>query len=109
LETVPRRRQLGPDELRDRVLAAFIVKGRLVSLPARRKKRLLVLGWLADLFRPAERYTEAQVNDVLGRYYDDFATLRRWLVDEELMQRHGGLYWRTGTVPYSHDAADTDY
>jgi hypothetical protein len=81
-------------------------QGRLIGLPARRKKRLLVLGWMADLFRPAERYTEAQVNDVLGRYYDDVATLRRWLVDEELMQRRGGLYWRAGTVPYSRAVED---
>jgi hypothetical protein len=92
-----------PEQLQERVLAAFMVRGRLVALPARRKKRLLVLGWLADLFRPAERYTEAKVNDVLGRYSDDPATVRRALIDEELMQRRGGLYWRTGTVPYPAD------
>jgi len=42
------------------------------------------------------RYPEAQVNDVLRGYHDDFAALRRYLVDEGLLSREGGLYWRTG-------------
>jgi hypothetical protein len=29
----------------------------------------------------------------------DFAALRRYLVDEEFMQRRRGVYWRTGSVP----------
>jgi hypothetical protein len=74
--------------------------GRIVQLPARLKKRMVILQWLADHFRPAERYTEAQVNEILDRYYGDRATLRRQLVDQELMQRKNGLYWRAGTAPF---------
>ena len=74
--------------------------GRIVQLPAREKKRLVILRWLADHFRPGERYTEAQVSELLGRYFDDYATLRRLLVDHELMQRRAGLYWRAGTMPF---------
>lgn len=81
------------------MLATFIEGGRLVQIPAKRKKRLVVLRWLADHFRPAERYSEAQVNDVLRRYHEDVASLRRAMVDEELMQRARGLYWRAGTLP----------
>lgn len=82
-----------------KVLGDFFEDGRLREIPARQKKRLVVLRWLADHFRPGERYAEAQVNELLGRYHPDFATLRRMLVDEELMQRGGGLYWRAGTLP----------
>jgi hypothetical protein len=81
-----------------RVFAAFMEGGRLKQLPAKRKKRLVVLRWLADHFRPAERYPESTVNEILRRYHEDVASLRRSLVDEELLQRHAGLYWRTGTV-----------
>ncbi len=84
----------------DRVLAIFLVGGRLKQIPARRKKRLVVLRWLADHFRPAERYPEAQVNEILRRYHDDPAYLRRLMVDEDLMHRYGGLYWRAGTLPF---------
>jgi hypothetical protein len=105
------------DRWEEQVLATFLDRGRLVQIPARRKKRLVVLRWLADHFRPAERYTEAQVNDLLRRYHEDVATLRRLMVDEELMQRDRGLYWRTGTLPGlratdlllgTRDAADAD-
>ena len=84
----------------ERVLANFMEAGRLKQIPARSKKRRVVLRWLADHFRPAERYPEAQVNDILRRYHDDFALLRRLLVDEEFMHRKGGFYWRAGTLPY---------
>jgi hypothetical protein len=90
---------MAPEE--EKILAAYVRRGRLVALPARRRKRLVVLRWLADHFRPAERYPEAVVNEILRRYHEDVATLRRWLVDEELLQRSAahGLYWRAGTLP----------
>lgn len=93
-----RRHSLPSPQFEERVREIFLEGGRL-QLPAKRKKRLVVLRWAADLFRPGERYPEAVVNRVLGRYSDDVATLRRLLVDEELLQREAGLYWRTGTLP----------
>jgi hypothetical protein len=39
------------------------------------------------------------VNQIISRRHPDFATLRRYLVDEEFMQRRRSLYWRTGSVP----------
>ena len=89
-----------------RVFASFMQGGRLKQIPARRKKRLVILRWLADHFRPAERYTEAQVNEILLRYHDDPAYLRRLMVDEELMHRYSGIYWRAGTMPHPRAGAD---
>lgn len=86
-----------------KVLETFIRDGRIVQIPARHKKRMVVLQWLADHFRPAERYSEHQVNELLSRYYDDRATLRRLLIDTQLMQRKAGAYWRTGTVPFPRE------
>ena len=76
----------------------------LISIPAQRKKRMAVLRWLVEDFQPGRRYAEAEVNQIVSRRHPDFATLRRYLVDEELMQRQRGIYWRTGTVPnLGHD------
>jgi hypothetical protein len=84
----------------DRVLESFVdVAGRLISIPVQRKKRLAVLRWLVEDFQPGRLYAEAEVNRIIGRRHADFAALRRHLVDEELMQRRRGVYWRTGTVP----------
>ncbi len=91
----------------ERVLANFVdAGGRLLGIPAQRKKRLAVLRWLAEEFQPGRRYPEADVNRIISRRHPDFATLRRLLVDEELMQRRSGIYWRTGSVPnVGHDPA----
>ena len=88
-----------------RVRETFLDAGqRLVSIPAQHKKRLVILRWLAEEFQPGRLYTEAEVNRIISRHHPDFATLRRYLVDEELMQRSRGIYWRTGTVPnIGHD------
>ena len=83
-----------------KVLRAFVRDGRLVSIPTTRAKRLVVLDVLAQEFEPGRRYREATVNVVLGRWHDDTAALRRYLVDEGFLDRSGGEYWRAGgTVP----------
>ena len=77
---------------------------RLVSIPAQRKKRLAILRWLVEDFQPGRSYSEAEINRIISRRHPDFATLRRFLVDEELMQRRHGIYWRTGSLPnVGHD------
>jgi hypothetical protein len=93
------------DELDARVLENFVdASGRLLSIPAQHKKRMSVLRWLVEDFEPGQRYPEAEINQIIGRRHWDFAALRRFLVDEELMQRHNSIYWRTGSVPNTgHD------
>ena len=77
---------------------------RLISIPVQRKKRLAILRWLVEDFQPGARYPEAEVNRIISRRHPDFATLRRYLIDEELMQRRSSIYWRAGSVPNTgHD------
>ncbi|OLD06507.1 MAG: hypothetical protein AUI87_02565 [Actinobacteria bacterium 13_1_40CM_3_66_19] len=84
----------------ERVLENFVdLAGRLISIPVQHKKRLAVLKWLVEDFQPGRLYPESEVNRVISRRHPDFAALRRYLVDEELMQRRRGVYWRTGTMP----------
>ncbi len=79
-----------------RVLRAFVHDGRLMSIPAVRAKRLIVLDWLAQRFEPGRRYSESMVNLILGQVHPDTAALRRYLVDEGLLSRDHGEYWRSG-------------
>ncbi len=87
---------LGTTTEQSAVLRNFILDGRLVSIPAARGKRRMVLDYLAQSFEPGRVYPERQVNFILGRFHDDFAALRRFLVDEEFLERRGGFYWRAG-------------
>ena len=78
------------------ILARFFVGDRLTEIPTSRSKRLVVLERLALEFEPGRRYPESEVNDLLGRFHPDYASLRRYLVDEQLLDRESGEYWRAG-------------
>jgi hypothetical protein len=78
------------------IVARFIEDGRLVTMPTKHSKRLLVLDRIAQEFELGRTYPEAEVNEVLRRYHDDYAALRRYLVDEAFLTRDGGVYWRSG-------------
>ncbi len=78
------------------VLRAFLRDGRLVSIPATRSKRLVVLDHLARVFDIGTRYPEREVNALLRVFHPDHAALRRSLVDEGYLTREAGIYWRTG-------------
>jgi len=78
------------------VLRAFLPYGRLAQMPAQRTKRRIVLDHIARVFEPGVRYAERDVNTLLRAFDDDYATLRRYLVDEGFLARAGGQYWRVG-------------
>jgi DNA-binding transcriptional ArsR family regulator len=84
------------ERFRQEVLSNFMVDGKLVKIPAQRKKREVVLRFLAEQFEPGRTYTEKEVNAVIGRYHEDYCTLRRELVmnAHRLMTREAGLYKR---------------
>jgi hypothetical protein len=86
----------GESAERRKVLDAFIHDGRITSVPATHGKRMVVLDWLAQAFEPGVRYPEREVNEIIAARHPDSAMLRRYLVDEGLLDRAGGEYWRSG-------------
>ncbi len=82
-----------------KVLGDFLEHGRLKSIPAGERKRLVILRWLAGKFEPDRRYSELEVNAIVAEFHNDYASVRRHLVDHGLMDRHAGLYWRVQTAP----------
>lgn len=70
--------------------------GHLKNIPAQRKKREAVLRHVAKSFEPETLYSEKQVNEILIRFHEDFAVLRRGLIEYGLIGREagGGAYWR---------------
>ena len=77
-----------------KVLRDFFAGEELREIPASRKKRLVVLRWLAGRFEPGRRYPEREVNEILRRHHPDVATLRREFIATGLMQREESVYWR---------------
>jgi predicted transcriptional regulator len=70
--------------------------GRLTAFPAQEKKERVILRHIVQVFEPGRRYPEKEVNQILLRFNEDTATLRRRLVGLGFMQREGGggAYWR---------------
>ena len=95
-EAAPAPEPMSADPAEDAVLSAFVRHGRLTSIPAQRSKRLVVLGHLVRVFEPGVRYPEREVNALLAVWHPDVAALRRYLVDEGLLTREAGVYWRSG-------------
>ena len=83
----------------DPVLRTFLRAGVLVSLPAQRSRRRVLLAHIAEQsFEPGTRYPERAVDDALKPWCaaggSDHATLRRYLIDEQLLTREHGIYQR---------------
>jgi DNA-binding MarR family transcriptional regulator len=77
-----------------KVLRDYMADGRLKSIPRQWKKRQVILRYLVEQFEPNRRYTEREVNEIISQTHDDFATLRRELIDSRLMARERDIYWR---------------
>jgi DNA-binding MarR family transcriptional regulator len=78
-----------------KVLGDFLENGHLKEIPAYRKKRQVILRYLAGQFAYDHSYPESEVNEILKRFHPDSATLRRELIGYGLLAREHGVYWRT--------------
>jgi hypothetical protein len=77
-----------------KTLRPYFNRDRLTEIPVNGKKFAVLLKWLITQFEVGTHYTEKQVNEIIIRYHEDYATLRRGLIDACLMQREKGMYWR---------------
>ena len=75
--------------LNKEIMGFVDASGRLTSLPAKRKKRLMALSYLADRILEDTAYTEKEFNEFLNTLhtFGDPATLRRELYDYFLINR----------------------
>jgi hypothetical protein len=79
----------------DKVLATFMKPdGSFTAIPASRRKRRVLLTWLARRFEEGRRYPEAEVNALIQAHYWDSATLRREMIGYRMMARENNIYWR---------------
>ena len=77
-----------------KVLDNFLDGERIRRLPARWKKRMVILQWLVEKFDPDRRYPQAELNRILAQHHPDVATVRREFIVYGLMDRKDSVYWR---------------
>jgi hypothetical protein len=83
-----------PSDSRELTLETFMPDGKLTALPIKQAQLLIILDAIAPSFDPEKRYSEREVNAILADIVDDFATLRRSLVDYGYLSRttDGSVY-----------------
>ena len=67
----------------------------LRQFPVKEKSKLVILNIIAEQFEPSRKYTEKQVNGIIGAIYGDYVTIRRYLIDYGFLDRSAGgvEYW----------------
>ena len=80
------------------VLKAYFseeLDGKLKDFPRKEKRKLIILRHIAKEFTPGRTYSEKEVNTLLLTFYDDYVTLRRYLIKYGFLdrKRDGSSYW----------------
>jgi len=82
------------DEFVRKVFKSYFKGERLVQIPVNQQKLIVILDWFAAKFEAGIQYPEKQVNEIIKQHHEDYATIRRELVDRRYMARKDGIYWR---------------
>ena len=84
----------------EQVIRSFVKDGRLIRIPARERKKRVILRFLLDrVFPTDEPVDERDVNMRLAIWNPDVSSLRRYLVDAGLVTREGMVYRRVAPAP----------
>lgn len=68
---------------------------KLKRFPKKEKKKVVILTKIAEQLEYGKNYTEQELNEVLIAIFEDYAVIRRYLIDYGFMDRtvDGSKYW----------------
>ena len=68
---------------------------KLKAFSPKEKKKVVILAKIAEQFMTGKTYSEKEINEILKPVFDDFTTIRRYLVMYGFMERteDGASYW----------------
>ncbi len=61
--------------------------GAIKTYPSKEKKKIIVLGEIIKNFKHSKKYSEKDINLILKRIYEDYATIRRALIEYGFLER----------------------
>ena len=70
-------------------------KLKIKGFPAKEKRKIIIMQKLITDFDIGKQYTENAVNEVIKQYYDDYASVRRCMIEYGFLDRNGDgtQYW----------------
>ncbi|ABR50030.1 conserved hypothetical protein [Alkaliphilus metalliredigens QYMF] len=68
---------------------------KLKRFPGKEKRKVVILTKIAEQLEQEKRYTEKELNQVITEIYEDYAVIRRYLIEYGFMDRtiDGKAYW----------------
>jgi len=81
-------------EWESKVLGNFLDGELVIRLPAKWRKREVILRWLIEAFEFGKEYPEGEINRILREHHQDPATIRREFVVHGFMDREHSVYQR---------------
>ena len=68
---------------------------KLKRFPGREKQRVVVIREISKSIESGKKYTEKEINNVIKTFFDDYVTLRRYLIEYGFIDRKkdGSEYW----------------
>ncbi|MCT4541969.1 MAG: DUF2087 domain-containing protein [Vallitalea sp.] len=92
---IDERYSITTDERKKILQTYFTEEGKLKTLPAKEKRKIIVLREIISNFKTNTKYTEVEINRILERIYDDHVLLRRYLIEYGFLDRYNdcSYYW----------------
>ncbi|WP_053985069.1 DUF2087 domain-containing protein [Niameybacter massiliensis] len=76
------------DTEREKTIKAYMdTNGAIKQFPAKEKKKIIILREVMKNFTKDREYPEKEINRTLGRLYEDYATIRRALIEYGFLDR----------------------
>ncbi len=68
---------------------------KLKTFSSKEKNKIIILKKIAEQFERDRKYSEKEINDVIIKIYEDFATIRRYMIEYGFMGRTNDCkeYW----------------
>ena len=68
---------------------------KLKTFSTKEKRKIVILRKISEQFEKSRRYSEKEVNGIIKEIFDDYATIRRYLIEYGFMERTNDCkeYW----------------
>ena len=90
---------------KSKVIGTYFINGRLHKIPSQHKKRWIILEKIASELEDSRIYGEKELNDKISVFFEDYCSIRRYLVDEGILKRSKGEYRKNPEMLNTSDEA----
>lgn len=83
------------EDEQEKIINKYFSNGVLKTFPSKEKQRLVIIKEILNHLQTDYTYDESELNKTLKDIYEDYALIRRYLVDYGFLQRtsDGSSYW----------------